>query len=35
VFDDIAANADLDATALQTVGVKGWDGFILARRRRG
>ena len=35
VFDDIVANADLDATALQTVGVKGWDGFILARRRRG
>jgi len=33
VVDDIASNPDLDATALQTVGVKGWDGFILARRR--
>jgi len=33
VVDAIAANPDLDATALQTVGVKGWDGLILARRR--
>jgi predicted O-methyltransferase YrrM len=33
VVEDIAANPDLDATALQTVGLKGWDGFILARRR--
>lgn len=23
----------LDATALQTVGSKGWDGFVLARVR--
>ena len=27
----MAANNRLDATALQTVGVKGWDGFALAR----
>lgn len=33
VVDDIASNPDLDAIALQTVGVKGWDGFIFARRR--
>jgi len=33
VFGDIAANADLDTTALQTVGVKGWGGLILARRK--
>jgi predicted O-methyltransferase YrrM len=31
-IDIIAATPDLEATALQTVGVKGWDGFILARR---
>jgi len=30
--DAIAANPHLEATAIQTVGVKGWDGFILARR---
>lgn len=29
----IAANPDLDATAIQTVGSKGWDGLIVARRR--
>lgn len=29
----IASNPDLDATALQTVGIKGWDGLIIARRR--
>lgn len=28
----IGADADLEATALQTVGVKGWDGLIVARR---
>lgn len=28
----IAEHPELDATALQTVGVKGWDGFIVARR---
>ena len=33
VADAIAANPDLDATALQTVGEKGWDGLIVARRR--
>ena len=31
--EDIAAHPDLDATALQTVGIKGWDGFVIARRR--
>lgn len=30
---DIAASPDLDATAVQTVGVKGWAGVIIARRR--
>lgn len=34
VTADIAAHPLLDATALQTVGVKGWDGVIVARRRR-
>jgi len=33
VVDDIMAHPDLDATAIQTVGVKGWDGLLLARRR--
>lgn len=33
VARDIAANPDLDATAVQTVGIKGWDGIIIARRR--
>lgn len=33
VVDDIATHPGLDATAIQTVGVKGWDGFILARRK--
>ena len=33
VARDIAAHPDLDATAIQTVGVKGWDGLIIARRR--
>lgn len=33
VIKSIAENPDLDATAVQTVGVKGWDGFLLARRR--
>ncbi|QCR39187.1 O-methyltransferase [Microbacterium sp. SGAir0570] len=32
VVDAIAARDDLTATALQTVGVKGWDGLIIARR---
>lgn len=29
----IADDPVLDATAIQTVGVKGWDGLIIARRR--
>ncbi|WP_029088991.1 O-methyltransferase [Brevibacterium album] len=33
VIEDISANPELDATALQTVGVKGWDGLLVARRR--
>lgn len=32
VVADIAAHPGLSATALQTVGVKGWDGLIVARR---
>ncbi|RRD43597.1 O-methyltransferase [Buchananella hordeovulneris] len=33
VLQDIAGNPQLEATALQTVGSKGWDGMIIARRR--
>jgi predicted O-methyltransferase YrrM len=33
VVEDIAGNPELDATAVQTVGVKGWDGLILIRRK--
>ncbi len=33
LFDMLAANPRLDATAIQTVGAKGWDGFVLARVR--
>lgn len=33
LFDMLAADARLDATAVQTVGAKKWDGFILARVR--
>lgn len=33
LVEDIAANPELAATAIQTVGGKGWDGFILVRRR--
>jgi predicted O-methyltransferase YrrM len=29
-FDDLAGDARLSATALQTVGAKGWDGFAIA-----
>ncbi len=29
-FDMMAAEPRLDATALQTVGSKGWDGFAIA-----
>lgn len=32
VTEDIAAHPELDATALQTVGEKGWDGLIIAWR---
>ncbi|GAA4238726.1 O-methyltransferase [Actinomadura meridiana] len=32
VVADIANNPHLDATTLQTVGAKGWDGFTLIRR---
>ena len=30
-FDMLADDPRVDATALQTVGSKGWDGFVLAR----
>ena len=30
-FDRLADDPRVDATALQTVGSKGWDGFVLAR----
>jgi predicted O-methyltransferase YrrM len=30
LFDLMAANPRLDATALQTVGSKGYDGFVVA-----
>ncbi len=33
LFEYIASHARLDATAIQTVGDKGWDGFLLARLR--
>jgi predicted O-methyltransferase YrrM len=29
-FDDLSGDARLSATALQTVGAKGWDGFAIA-----
>jgi hypothetical protein len=32
VLAEIVRDAWLDATALQTVGSKGWDGFTIARR---
>lgn len=31
LFDMLAAEPRLDATAVQTVGAKKWDGFVLAR----
>lgn len=34
VLADIAQDERLDATALQTVGSKGWDGFVIIRRAR-
>ena len=30
LFDVIAAEPRLTATAIQTVGAKGWDGFMIA-----
>src|SRR6476659_9065227 len=30
LFEELAARSDVAATALQTVGVKGYDGFVLA-----
>jgi predicted O-methyltransferase YrrM len=32
-LDEVAADPRLDGTAIQTVGVKGWDGFAIARVR--
>lgn len=32
-FDFVRTHPHLEATSLQTVGVKGWDGFVLARIR--
>jgi predicted O-methyltransferase YrrM len=34
VFADIAQDDRLEATAIQTVGSKGWDGFTIIRRSR-
>ena len=31
LFDMLAADPRIDATAVQTVGAKKWDGFVLAR----
>lgn len=31
LFEYVANHRNLDATAIQTVGCKGWDGFLLAR----
>ncbi|MBN8845026.1 MAG: O-methyltransferase [Sphingomonadales bacterium] len=33
LFDMLSVHPRLDATAVQTVGAKGWDGFVLARVR--
>ncbi|WP_260583100.1 O-methyltransferase [Sphingopyxis sp. PET50] len=33
LFDMLSTDPRLDATAVQTVGAKGWDGFVLARVR--
>ena len=33
LFDMLSGDPRLDSTAVQTVGAKGWDGFILARVR--
>ncbi|WP_137860993.1 MULTISPECIES: O-methyltransferase [unclassified Sphingomonas] len=34
LFDAVAAHPRLDASAIQTVGDKGWDGFLLAVVKR-
>lgn len=34
VIERIAGDPRLEATAVQTVGVKGWDGFTIVRRTR-
>ena len=34
LFDAVASEPRLDATAIQTVGDKGWDGFLLAVVKR-
>ena len=31
LFDAVAAEGRVEATAVQTVGAKGWDGFLIAR----
>ncbi len=31
LFDRVADSKRVTATALQTVGTKGWDGFLIAR----
>ena len=31
LFDFLQSHPRIDATAVQTVGAKGWDGFVLAR----
>jgi hypothetical protein len=31
LFERVADNKRVTATALQTVGTKGWDGFLIAR----
>ena len=35
LFDHLATEPRLDATAIQTVGAKKWDGFVLALVRQG
>ncbi|GIM89583.1 hypothetical protein Ato02nite_013760 [Paractinoplanes toevensis] len=34
VLEDIAKDPRLEATALQTVGSKGWNGLVIIRRVR-
>ncbi|WP_033073239.1 O-methyltransferase [Sphingopyxis sp. MWB1] len=33
LFEQLKEEARIDATAVQTVGAKGWDGFLIARLR--